>query len=87
MGRVGRHSVLAGKGCASWSLLPYRRTSRFDCKIHDLGTEHLEEKSKNALGRKAKSSHVVFGRPIHEDEFEIDRMTHELKSEAGDLGI
>ena len=83
-------SVMTGKGRERYIIhpdrLPYRKTiiqSRFNYKIHDLGIEHIEQKSRNALGRKARSSHImicIFGRPKSGDELSFDRMIDELKS-------
>ncbi len=73
--------------------LPYRRTfvlTRLAYKIYDLGTENLEEKSRNALGSKAKSSHVmvcIFGRPMDKDEKPISFETDEFDSFAEELKV
>ena len=87
--------VLAGKGRERFIVhpdrLPYRRTlvlTRFDYKIHDLGIEHIEEKSRNSLGSKAKSSHVmvcIFGRPMDKGEQHVSKETDEFDSFAEEL--
>ena len=85
-------SVMAGKGRERFIVhpdrLPYRRTiiqSRFNYEIHNLGTEYIEEKSKNTLGSRAQSSHVmvcIFCRPVSQDELKCDSKTDELESPA-----
>ena len=84
-------SVMAGKGREKYVVhpdqLPFRRTiilSRLAYEVFDLGTEDLQEMSKNQQSRKAEiSAHImvcVFGRPSEAIESN-DSQTHETNAE------
>ena len=84
-------SVMAGKGREKYVVhpdqFPFRRTiilSRLAYEVFDLGTEDLQEMSKNQQSRKAEiSAHImvcVFGRPSEAIESN-DSQTHETNAE------